>query len=258
LKLQNGKGNPWTDEKGNRKTRPLHFTDIQKRSLYVGISIGSSYTKKKDCVVLLYKDRTQWEVKTNKTEDAFEFLYHHIQFFSNNRYQKAIDTFLKEFIIFTTDASLTTPVKPEYNLRDVEREEKIKRRWEAERYLKFRDWLNHIPSSGATKRVYLETSIDKKNKRETEEEKAFLIEACEKINELSGSILTIRGWSKDDLNNEYFRDAFASMLVSIAYSRWKSEDKSGVSDFLKIIADHDGILWLLDHELLETKEKPLS
>ena len=56
--------------------------------------------------------------------------------------------------------------------------------------------------------------------------------------------------NEEHFKNEYFRNAFVSMLVSIAYARWKSIDKSGKHDYLKIIADHDGLYWLLDHESL--------
>jgi hypothetical protein len=275
VKLINEKGTPWEYTKQKNKTIiPLDFLEIQERSLFIGVSLGSSYHNERDSVVLMYKGRTYWEMKTNENEDGFEFLYRNIKFFSKNRYKKAKDSFLKEYIIFTIGACLTTPVKPEYYIRDVELEKndgnQINQRWQPESYLKISDWLNHFPISGASKRVYLETSphsnfpFDIKEKREMEKERAFLVEACKKITGLSSSILNIKGWNEENFKDEYFRDAFVSMLVSMAYTRWKSNDKSGRDDFLKVIVDHDGLYWLLDHESLNQKqgtvnmEKPLS
>jgi hypothetical protein len=264
LKLINEKGNPWGYKKQkNKSITPLDFIEIQESSLFVGASIGPSYHNERDCVVLMYKDRTYWEMKTNENEDAFEFLYRNIKKFTKNRYKKAVDSFLKEYLIFTIDACLSSPVKPEYYIRDVELERndcnQINRRGQSESYLKITDWLNHFPISGASKRVYLETSplsnfpFDINEIREIEKEKAFLVEAFKKINGLSGSILNIRGWNEENFKDEYFRDAFVSMLVSIAYTRWKSNDKSGKDDFLKIVVDHDGIYWLLDHSHINQK-----
>ncbi|KAB7705647.1 hypothetical protein F9802_14060 [Bacillus aerolatus] len=275
MKLINEKGSSWGCKKEKSKNiTPLDFIEIQERSLFVGVSIGSSYHNERDCVVLMYKDRAHWEIKTNESEDAFEFLYRNIKLFSKNRYKKAVESFLKEYIIFTIGACLSPPVKPEYYIRDVELEKnggsQINQRWQSEIYLKISDWLNHFPISGASKRVYLETSphsnfpFDVKERKEVEEEKAFLVEACKKINELSSSTLNIRGWNEENFKDEYFRDAFVSMLVSITYARWKSNDKSGKDDFLKVVVDHDGVYWLLDHKSLNNTninintEKPLS
>jgi hypothetical protein len=255
LKLINEKGKPWEYKKQKNKNKtPLDFIEIQDRSLFVGVSIGPN---ERDCVVLTYKDRTNWEIKTNENEDAFEFLYRNIKKFTKNRYKKAEVSFLKEYLIFTVDACLSSPVKPEYYTRDVEVERnhcnQIHRRGQLESYLKITDWLNQFPISGASKRVYLETSplsnfpFEIKEIREIEKEKVFLVEVYKKINGLSGSILNIRGWNEENFKDEYFRDAFGSMLVSIAYTRWKSNDKSGIDDFLKVVVDHDGIYWLLDH-----------
>jgi hypothetical protein len=261
LKLTNEKGIPWGVRKqNNTNITPLDFTEIQELSLFIGVNIGSSYHNETDCAVLLYKDRTNWKLKTNENEDAFEFLYNNINFFSKNRYKNAESTFLKEYLIFTIGACLSSPIKPEYTIRDVDVERnngnKINQRWESESYHKMSDWLNHFPISGASKRVYLETfplsnfPLDIKETRATEIEKSFLVDAFKKISEVPGSILNIQGWNEEHFKDEYFRNAFASMLVSIAYTRWKSIDKSGRHDFLKIIADHDGLYWLLDHESL--------
>ncbi|UZD47667.1 hypothetical protein [Peribacillus frigoritolerans] len=275
MKLINEKGTPWGDKEQKNKTIPLDFSEIQEKSLFIGVSLGSSYHhNERDCIVLMYKDRTYWEMKTNNNEDAFEFLYRNIKFFSKNRYKKVRDSFLKEYLIFTIGACLSTPVKPEYYIRDVDVEKngcnQINPRWQPESYLKISDWLNHFPISGASKRVYLETSphrnfpFNKKEIREMEKEKDFLVEVCKKIVGLSSSIQNIKGWNEENFKDEYYRDAFVSMLVSIAYTRWKSNDKSGRDDFLKVIVDHDGLYWLLDHESLNQKqgtinmEKPLS
>ncbi len=249
---------PWGYTKQKNKTIiPLDFIEIQNRSLFIGASIGSSYHNETDCVVLMFKDRTNWEIKTNENEDAFEFLYRNIKKFTKNRYKNSLDNFLKEYLIFTIDACLSSPVKPEYFIRDVEMEKKDfyqnNRRRRAEGYLKITDWLNHFPISGASKRVYLETSpfsnfpFEIKEIREIEKERDFLVDAVQKITELSGSIQNIRGWNEDNFKDEFFRDAFVSMLVSIAYTRWKSNDKSEKDDYLKIIVDHDGSYWLLDY-----------
>ncbi|MDP1417152.1 hypothetical protein Q8G35_01865 [Peribacillus simplex] len=276
MKLINEKGTPWGDKKQKNKTIiPLDFSEIQEQSLFIGVSLASSYHhNERDCIVLMYKDRTNWEMKTNNNEDAFEFLYRNIKFFSKNRYKKVKGSFLKEYLIFTIGACLSTPVKPEYYIRDVDVEKndcnQINPRWQPESYLKISDWLNHFPISGASKRVYLETSphknfpFNKKEIREMEKEKDFLVEVCKKIVGLSSSIQNIKGWNEENFKDEYYRDAFVSMLVSIAYTRWKSNDKSGRDDFLKVIVDHDGLYWLLDHESLNQKqgtinmEKPLS
>lgn len=261
MKLTNEIGIPWGGRKQNNKEiTPLDFTEIQERSLFIGVNIGSSYHNETDCAVLLYKDRTNWKLKTNENEDAFEFLYNNINFFSKNRYKNAESTFLKEYLIFTIGACLSSPIKPEYYIRDVDVERnngnKINQRWESESYHKMSDWLNHFPISGASKRVYLETCpqrnfpFDIKETRATEKEKSFLVDALKKINEVPGSILNIQGWNEEHFKKEYFRNAFVSMLVSIAYTRWKSIDKSGKYDFLEIIADHDGLYWLLDQESL--------
>jgi hypothetical protein len=261
LKLTNEKGIPWGVRKqNNTNITPLDFTEIQELSLFIGVNIGSSYHNETDCAVLLYKDRTNWKLKTNENEDAFEFLYNNINFFSKNRYKNAESTFLKEYLIFTIGACLSSPIKPEYTIRDVDVERnngnKIDQRWESESYHKMSDWLNRFPISGASKRVYLETfplsnfPFDIKETRATEIEKSFLVDAFKKINEVPGSILNIQGWNEEHFKDENFRNAFVSMLVSIAYTRWKSIDKSGRHDFLKIIADHDGLYWLLDHESL--------
>jgi hypothetical protein len=261
LKLTNEKGIPWGVRKqNNTNITPLNFTEIQELSLFIGVNIGSSYHNETDCAVLLYKDRTNWKLKTNENEDAFEFLYNNINFFSKNRYKNAESTFLKEYLIFTIGACLSSPIKPEYTIRDVDVERnngnKIDQRWESESYHKMSDWLNRFPISGASKRVYLETfplsnfPFDIKETRATEIEKSFLVDAFKKINEVPGSILNIQGWNEEHFKDENFRNAFVSMLVSIAYTRWKSIDKSGRHDFLKIIADHDGLYWLLDHESL--------
>jgi hypothetical protein len=254
-------GVPWGGRKQNSKDiTPLDFIEIQERSLFIGVNIGSSYHNETDCAVLLYKDRTKWKMKTNENEDAFEFLSNHIKFFSKNRYQSSGNTFLKEYLIFTLGACLSSPIKPEYYIRDVDLEinngNKINRRWQSESYQKMSDWLNHFPISGSSKRVYLETCpqsnfpFDIMEPRRTEEEKAFLVEAFKQINEFSGPILNIQGWNEEHFKDEYFREAFVSMLVSIAYTRWKSMDKSGRNDFLKIVADHDGLFWLLNHDAL--------
>ncbi|WP_045520265.1 hypothetical protein [Neobacillus niacini] len=261
MKLTNEIGIPLGGRKQNNKEiTPLDFTEIQERSLFIGVNIGSSYHNETDCAVLLYKDRTNWKLKTNENEDAFEFLYNNINFFSKNRYKNAESTFLKEYLIFTIGACLSSPIKPEYYIRDVDVERnngnKINQRWESESYHKMSDWLNHFPISGASKRVYLETCpqrnfpFDIKETRATEKEKSFLVDALKKINEVPGSILNIQGWNEEHFKKEYFRNAFVSMLVSIAYTRWKSIDKSGKYDFLEIIADHDGLYWLLDQESL--------
>ncbi|MFB3169362.1 hypothetical protein P5G62_019825 [Neobacillus sp. 179-C4.2 HS] len=261
MKLTNEKGIPWGVRKqNNTNITPLDFTEIQELSLFIGVNIGSSYHNETDCAVLLYKDRTNWKLKTNENEDAFEFLYNNINFFSKNRYKNAESTFLKEYLIFTIGACLSSPIKPEYTIRDVDVERnngnKIDQRWESESYHKMSDWLNRFPISGASKRVYLETfplsnfPFDIKETRATEIEKSFLVDAFKKINEVPGSILNIQGWNEEHFKDENFRNAFVSMLVSIAYTRWKSIDKSGRHDFLKIIADHDGLYWLLDHESL--------
>jgi hypothetical protein len=261
LKLTNEKGIPWgVRNQNNTNITPLDFTEIQELSLFIGVNIGSSYHNETDCAVLLYKDRTNWKLKTNENEDAFEFLYNNINFFSKNRYKNAESTFLKEYLIFTIGACLSSPIKPEYTIRDVDVERnngnKIDQRWESESYHKMSDWLNRFPISGASKRVYLETfplsnfPFDIKETRATEIEKSFLVDAFKKINEVPGSILNIQGWNEEHFKDENFRNAFVSMLVSIAYTRWKSIDKSGRHDFLKIIADHDGLYWLLDHESL--------
>lgn len=260
MKLTNEVGGPWGGRtQKNKDITPLVFTEIQERSLYIGVNIGSSYHNETDCAVLLYKDRTNWELKTNGNEDAFEFLYNKIKYFSKNRYKNTERTFLKEYLIITIGSCLSSPNKPEYAIRDVDVENKgnsIDRRWQSENFLKISDWLNHFPISGASKRVYLETcpqsnfSFDIMGLRTTEEEMAFLVEAFKQINEFSGSILSIKGWNEEHFKDEYFRNAFVSMLVSIAYTRWKSMDKSGRNDFLKIVADHDGLYWLLDHESL--------
>jgi hypothetical protein len=257
----NEMGVPWGGRKQkNKDIAPLDFTEIQERSLFIGVNIGSSYHNETDCAVLLYKDRTKWKLKTNENEDAFDFLYHNINFFSKNRYKNADSTFLKEYLIFTIGACLSSPIKPEYYIRDVDVErnngKNINQRWESENYHKMSDWLNHFPISGASKRVYLETfpqsnfPFDIQETKVTEKEKSFLVEALKKINEVPGSILNIQGWNEEYFKDEYFRKAFVSMVVSIAYARWKSIDKSGKHDFLKIIADHDGLFWLLDHESL--------
>jgi hypothetical protein len=257
----NEMGVPWGGRKQNSKDITLlDFTEIQERSLYIGVNIGSSYHNETDCAVLLYKDRTNWKLKTNVNEDAFEFLYNNIKFFSKNRYKNADSTFLKEYLIFTISACLSSPIKPEYNIRDIDVERNngnnINQRWESESYHKISDWLNHFPISGASKRVYLETCpksnfpFDIQEMRTTEKEKSFLVDAFNKINEVPVSILNIQGWNEEHFKDEYFRNAFVSMLVSISYTRWKSIDKSGKHDFLKIIADHDGLSWLLDHESL--------
>lgn len=261
MKLTNEKGIPWGGRKQNNKDlTPLDFNEIQERSLFIGVNIGSSYHNETDCAVLLYKDRTNWKLKTNENEDAFEFLCNNIKFFSKNRYKNVDSTFLKEYLIFTIGACLSSPIKPEYYIRDVDIERnngnKINQRWESESYHKMSDWLNHFPISGASKRVYLETCplsnfpFDIKETRATEKEKAFLVKTFKIINEVPVSILSIQGWNEDHFKNEYFRNAFVSMLVSIAYTRWKSIDTSGKHDFLKIMADHDGLYWLLDHESL--------
>lgn len=261
MKLTNEKGIPWGGRKQNSKDMsPLDFTEIQELSLFIGVNIGSSYHNETDCVVLLYKDRTNWKLKTNENEDAFEFLFNTINFFSKNRYKNAESTFLKEYLIFTIGACLSSPIKPEYSIRDVDVERnngnKINQRWASESYHKISDWLNRFPISGASKRVYLETfplsnfPFDIKETRATEKEKSFLVDAFKKINGVPGSILNIQGWNEEHFKDENFRNAFVSMLVSIAYTRWKSIDKSGKHDFLKIIADHDGLYWLLDHESL--------
>jgi hypothetical protein len=275
VKLVNKKSNSWRDKRQeNKEIPPLDFNEIQERSLFIGVSLGFSYRNERDCVVLMYKDRTYWEMKTNGSEDAFEFLYRNIKFFSKNRYQKASNSYLKEYIIFTTGASLSTPVKPEYTIRDVQLEEKdgtyLNHRWHCESYFKISDWIKRFPISGATKRVYLETSLysnfpfEIEEKRDIEKEKAFLIDAWKKIIGRSDSNEKIRGWNKENFKDDYFRDAFVSMLVSITYTRWKSNDKSGTDDFLEVIVDHDGIYWLLDYKSLKNKivnenmEKPLS
>jgi hypothetical protein len=261
LKLINEMGCPWGGRKQNSKDiTPLEFTEIQERSLYIGINIGPSYHNETDCAVLLYKDKKNWKLKTNENEDAFDFLYNNINFFSKNRYKNADSTFLKEYLIFTIGACLSSPIKPEYYIRDVDVErnnmKNINHRWESETYHKMSDWLNHFPISGASKRVYLETCPQNNfpfvlpETNVTEKEKSFLIEALTKINEVPGSIQNIQGWNEEYFRDEYFRKAFASMLVSMAYARWKSKEKSGKHDFLKIIADHDGLIWLLDHESL--------
>lgn len=261
MKLSNEKGIPWEGRKQNNNDKtPLDFTEIQEKSLFIGVSIGSSYQNETDCAVLLYKDRTNWKLKTNENEDAFEFLNNNIKFFSKNRYKNTDSTFLKEYLIFTIGACLSPPIKPEYSIRDVDVERnngnKIKQRWESESYHKISDWLNHFPISGASKRVYLETCplcnfpFEIKETRTIEKETAFLVQAFKIINEVPVPIFKIHGWNEDHFKNEYFRNAFVSMLVSIAYTRWKSIDKSGKHDFLKIIAEHDGLYWLLDHEAL--------
>jgi hypothetical protein len=261
LKLTNEKGIPWGGRKQNtEEVKPLDFTEIQERSVFIGINIGTSYQNETDCVVLLYKDRTNWKLKTNENEDAFEFLYNHIKFFSKNRYQSAENTFLKEYLIFTIGACLSSPIKPEYSIRDVDVEKNngnmMNRRWQTESFLKISDWLNHLPISGASKRVYLETSpqsnfpFELMETREIEKEKEFLVDALRNINEVPVPIFKILGLKEEHFKGEYFRNAFVSMLVSIAYIRWKSLDKSARKDFLKIVADHDGIYWLLDHESL--------
>ena len=269
MRLWNEKGNPW----GNKKQKsneiiPLKFAEIQERSLFIGVNIGPNYNAERDCVVLMYKDRQRWVIKTNENEDAFEFLYRNINIFSKNRYKEAIYPFLKEYLIFTIDACLSTPVKPEYYMRDIDLEinncNQMNGRWQSESYLKISDWLNHVPISGASKRVYLETNphsnfpFDIKEIRKVTKEKAFLVEACKKIIELSDSILNIKGWNEENFKNEYFRDAFVSMLVSIAYTRWKSNDQSGRKDFLKVVVDHDGLYWLLDHASLHNKQVTLN
>ncbi|TDL73896.1 hypothetical protein E2R56_13515 [Rhodococcus qingshengii] len=261
MKLMNEKGVPWGGRKQNNKDiTPLDFTEIQDRSLFIGVNIGSSYHNETDCAVLLYKDRTNWKLKTNENEDAFEFLYNNINFFSKNRYKNADSTFLKEYLIFTIGACLSSPIKPEYYIRDVDSEKNngsiINQRWESESYHKLSDWLNHFPISGASKRVYLETCprsnfpCDIQDTRATEKEKSFLVDAFKKINEIPVSILKIQGWNEEHFKDEYFRNAFVSMLVSVAYARWKTIDKSGKNDFLKVIADHDGLYWLLDYKSL--------
>lgn len=275
MKLVNEKSNPWRDKRQeNKEIPPLDFSEIQQNSLFVGVSLGFSYQNERDCVVIMYKDRMYWEMKTNGSEDAFEFLYRSIKFFSENRYQKARNSYLKEYIIFTTGASLSTPVKPEYTIRDVQLEKNdsthFNQRWHCESYLKISDWISRLPISGATKRVYLETRpysnfpFKIEGNRDVEKEKTFLVDAWKKINGRSSSTERIRGWNNEYFKDDYFRDAFVSMLVSITYTRWKSNDKSGKDDFLKVIVDHDGIYWLLDHKLLKNKivndnmEKPLS
>ncbi|MGG0409748.1 hypothetical protein [Peribacillus simplex] len=270
MKLINEKGTPWEDKKQKNKTTiPLDFSEIQEQSLFIGVSLASSYHhNERDCIVLMYKDRTNWVMKTNNNEDAFEFLYRYIKFFSKNRYKKVKGSFLKEYLIFTIGACLSTPVKPEYYIRDVDVEKndcnQINPRWQPESYLKISDWLNHFPISGASKRVYLETSphrnfpFNKKEIREMEKEKDFLVEVCKKIVGLSSSIKNIKGWNEENFKDEYYRDAFVSMLVSIAYTRWKSNDKSGRDDFLKVIVDHDGLYWLLDHESLNQKQGTIN
>jgi len=208
LILWNEKGNPWGNKKQKGKEIiPLKFSKIQERSLFIGVNIGLNYDNEKDCVVLMYKDRQCWVIKTNENEDAFEFLYRNIKMFSKNRYKEAIHPFLKEYLIFTIGACLSTPLKPEYYMRDIDLEindcNQMNRRWQSESYLKISNWLNHFPISGASKRVYLETSphsnfpFDIKEIREMTKEKAFLVEVCKKVNELSDSILTIKGWNEE-------------------------------------------------------------
>ncbi|PLT33158.1 hypothetical protein [Bacillus sp. V5-8f] len=258
MKLINEKSSPWGYKKHNDESiDPLDLIGIQERCLFIGVSVGCSYQNERDCVVLMYKDRTKWELKANENEDAFEFLYRNIKKFSKNRYKKTNSTFLKEYLILTSNACLNVPVKPEYYTRDVDLVQygnnPIRQRWQSESYLKITDWLNHFPVSGASKRVFLETNPISnfpfyiKEIRDIEKEKSFLTEAFIKISGLSGSVPNIRGWNEENFKDDFFRDAFVSMLVSMAYSRWKSNDKTGNDDFLKIIVDHDGIYWLLDH-----------
>lgn len=261
MKLINEKGRPWEYNNQKIQKTPMDFIEVQNRSLYIGICIGP---KERDCVVLIYKDRSSWEIKTNINEDALTFLNRNIKMFSKIRYKNAVGTFLKDYLIFSIDARLTSPVIPEYYNRDVELERNHthlnKKNGKLESYLKITNWINHFPASGTSKRVYLETSplsnfpFKIGEIREVDKEKSCLIKAFKIINGMSGNTLNIKGWNEENFKDEYFRDAFGSMLVSIAYSRWKSNDKSGKDDFLKVVVDHDGVYWLLDYQSLKNEQ----
>lgn len=235
------------------------YAILQERALFIGVHIDTENKQNHDIVVLLFKDMGSWELAINRTEDAFHFLYRHIERHSKQLYGLQGDPFYKEFIIATVNAGLTLPIKPQYSVRDVEREKDTDERNGESRFSSFhkmRDWLDRLPVSGTSKRVFLETDakrnfpIQKGGTGNKQNEIRFAIQTFQKMLEEKGKSSHVIGWNLADFDQDHYRQAFISMLVSLAYGRWKSKDKSGTNDFLKLIADHDGTYWLLDYEQL--------
>lgn len=233
------------------------YAILQERALFIGVHFDTENTLNHDIVVLLFKDMGSWELAINRTEDAFHFLYRHIERHSKQLYGLQGDPYYKEYIITTVNAGLTLPVKPQYSLRDVEREKGIRKgESRISSFHKMRDWLDRLPVSGTSKRVFLETDamrnfpIQKGSTRNKGKEIKYAFQTFQKMLEEKGQRFHVIGWNLSDLDQDHYRQAFISMLVSMAYGRWKSKDKSGVNDFLKLIADHDGTYWLLDYEQL--------
>jgi hypothetical protein len=248
MKLDNARSTGWLHNE---------YAMIQDRALFVGVHIECENNENNDRVVLLFKDMGKWELNTNRSEDAFHFLYRYVERHSKRMYGQQGDPFYKEFIIISFNACLTLPVRPEYLIRDVEAENNRGKNKGGSKYstfLKIRNWLDHLPVCGTSKRIFLETHVDgnfpvqMQTSRNTEKEKIFAVQAFKKIIEWKEQSVNIKGWDEGNLDYKCYRDAFFSMLVSMAYARWKSKDKSGGNDFLQLIADHDGTYWLLDFE----------
>jgi hypothetical protein len=248
LKLRNELSSPWLDD----DEKPMNFSEIQKKSLFVGISLDYRARNNKDCIIIMFHDGG-WQLKSNEHEDAFDFLYRYIKYFTAKKYNKELDPKYKEFIILTIGGCLSTPIKPEYLMRDVETESCHQdpiQTWNSQSYQKVQNWLHHLPNSGNSKRIYLETkptlNFPITNNRNEQKEQEFLIEGYKQIMGLSNPLQTVQGWSDHLFKTNQHRDSLVSLLVSAAYTRWKSKDKSNENDFLKVVVDHDGTLWLLD------------